>query len=233
MSRLVDGKLECCDVSKVYVQGGANVPVFKHVSAMFTVASSYAITGVSGSGKSTLLHLLSGLENPTSGMVTLDGANIAHFKSKQRQNFLYNTIGLMFQMHYLIQELTVLENVMLAGMIKGDSQKNCTMRAESLLELVGLASQTASYPARLSGGQLQRVSLARALFNKPAFLLADEPTGSLDADNAVTVMDLLFQAQQEWGMGIIVCTHDTTIADRMAVEYRVGHGEMRLVKGLP
>ena len=230
MNRVIDRNLECLNISKEYVQGSSTVSVFKNVSISFSPAVSYAITGVSGSGKSTLLHLLSGLETPTEGNVLFNGVNIAHVKQRQKQHFLNSTVGLMFQAHYLIKELSVLENVMLAGMLKGERKASCMHRAQNLLELVGLSDYAATHPALLSGGQQQRVSLARALFNKPLFLLADEPTGNLDAENAQAVMALLFAAQKEWGMGIIVCTHDTVVSNMMSVEYRVGHGALSLVR---
>lgn len=230
MSYGINGIIACHGVWKEYKQGAINVPVVQNVSLTFHAGQSYAITGVSGSGKSTLLHMLSGLEHPTSGTVMMNEHNLALFRPKHRQLFLNKTIGLMFQSHYLINELSVLENIMLAGMIRGERSEPCTQRAYQLLEMVDLTMHAHAVPSHLSGGQQQRVALARALFNKPSFVLADEPTGSLDANNASLVIDLLFAGQKEWGMGIIVSTHDSAVAGRMATEYRVGGGAVTLVR---
>ena len=216
---------------KEFDQGGKILPVLKGISVEFHQAKSYAITGVSGSGKSTLLHLLGGIDVSTGGKVTLNDKDLETFKTDRRQHFLNRTIGFVFQFHYLIKELSVLENIMLMGLIKGDSRDKCVARAKKLLSLVNLSAKADVYPHQLSGGEQQRVAIARALFNKPSFLLADEPTGNLDAQNAQQIIDLFIQAQNEWGMGLIICSHDSAVCARMGVEYRLFNGDLLLERG--
>jgi lipoprotein-releasing system ATP-binding protein len=212
------------NVHKEYEQGGKRLPVLQGISASFRQGSSYAITGVSGSGKSTLLHILGGLDTPTAGTVAVNGKDFTHFRPAHKNAFLNRSIGFVFQFHYLIKELTACENIMLPGLLKGDSRKQCRHRAEELLALVGLQERAHFYPTQLSGGEQQRIAIARALCNKPSFLLADEPTGNLDVDNVHQVVDLFFAAQQEWGMGIIVCTHDSAVYGRMKTIYKLYEG---------
>lgn len=218
--------LQMHNVSKEYRQGGKILPVLYDISVSFNTAQSYAITGVSGSGKSTLLHVLGALDSPTTGTVTFNGHPVHTMKSFAKNRFLNVEVGFIFQFHYLVKELTVFENVMFMGLVHGHTKKNCQSRAEHLLELVGLHSKKNTYPTYLSGGEQQRIALARALFNKPAFLLADEPTGNLDAENASRVVDILFSAQQEWGMGIVMCSHDPSVYNRMGIVYKMHEGSL-------
>ncbi len=218
--------LAVCDVFKNYVQGNSIVPVLKGVSATFEQGKSYAITGVSGSGKSTLIHLLAGLDVPSQGTVHYDGQDINSFAESQKSNFLNKTIGLVFQSPYLIKELSVLENVMIKGLIAGRSSAECKDGAVQLLKNVGLEEKIYGYPGQLSGGQQQRVALARALMNKPQFLLADEPTGNLDPQTAQTILDLIIAAQKEWGMGLIISSHDRFVTDRMETVLEVKDGKL-------
>lgn len=211
---------------KQYQQGGKTLQVLHNVSATFVQGHSYALTGVSGSGKSTLIHLLGGLDQPSSGKILFNNANIAHLSDSQKDTFLNRTIGFVFQFHYLIKELSARENIMMMGLVKGDDKQQCINRANDLLAMVGLADKAEHYPTRLSGGEQQRVSIARALFNKPAFLLADEPTGNLDGENAEQIVELFFRAQQEWGMGIILCSHDPAVFGRMQTIYRLHDGAL-------
>jgi lipoprotein-releasing system ATP-binding protein len=217
-------------VHKTYEQGGKELLVLKGVSATFTQGESYAITGVSGSGKSTFLHVLGGLDNPTAGSVLFNGKDLMHLRSKQKDGFLNRSIGFVFQFHYLIKELSSLENIMMMGLIAGETRSYCEHRAKHLLEMVGLADKAYALPTQLSGGEQQRVAIARALFNKPSFLLADEPTGNLDAGNAKQVIDLLFSAQQEWGLGIVICSHDAAVYGRMSTIYRLNNGNISAEK---
>ena len=213
-------------VEKNYVAPGRAVPVFQNVSCMFQEGQTYAIRGVSGSGKSTLLHLLGGLDMPTAGEVLLEGQPVATLG----RDFLQSTIGFVFQAHYLVNELPVIENIMLPGRVKGFSVSACQERASELLDLIGLTDKAQAFPSQLSGGQQQRVAVARALFNKPAFLLADEPTGNLDADNAQRVVEILLEANKAWGMGVIICSHDAAVYGRMQHVYLLEHGVLSLEK---
>lgn len=220
--------LNMVNVYKEYVQGQRALQVLTNVSLSFEQNKSYAITGVSGSGKSSLLHVLGGLDQPTAGHVTFNDKQLNRLSPKLKNEFLNRHIGFVFQFHYLLKELTVRENIMIMGMIKGDDKQHCHARVHQLLELVGLTEKADISPTQLSGGQQQRVAIARALFNKPSFLLADEPTGNLDGENAQRIVDVLFQAQHEWGMGIVICSHDPGVYKRMTTVYRLYNGNLVL-----
>ncbi len=204
-------------ISKYYVQGGETLPVLDDVSLQFDAGKTYAITGASGSGKSTLLHILGGLDQPSSGQVRMQGL--------QRSD-----IGFVFQFHYLLRELTMLENVALAGQIAGNDGAICHERAGELLGQLGLGSRMNAYPHQLSGGEQQRVAVARAIFNKPKFVLADEPTGNLDAAHASEVTKLFLDAQKQWGMGLVIGTHDEAVYKHMQTVYEVRDGAVKLAK---
>lgn len=218
--------LRALDLAKWYGSSTDDQPVFSDVNYAFKQGESYAITGVSGSGKSTLLGILGGLDAPSRGSVLFGEQNIFHFREKHKEHFLHASIGFVFQYHYLIAELTVCENVMLKGLIAGSSVAASTRKAKELLDYIGLADRADAYPHQLSGGQQQRVALARAIFNKPAFLLADEPTGSLDAHHASMLGDLLLACQQEWGLGLIIATHDPHIYERMQHVLELNDGRL-------
>lgn len=223
-----NGTLRVDKVSKAYKQGGKVLPVLNNISTAFEQGKSYAITGASGSGKSTLLYLLGGLEKPSSGRVLCNKQDLAALKDAS--TFRNKTIGFVFQFHYLINELTVLENIMLMGKIARRDELHCRAEAYALLDVVGLRQRASYYPHQLSGGEQQRVSIARSLFNKPKFLLADEPTGSLDAHNAAKIVELLERAQQEWGMGVILCSHDIGVYSKMNQILTLHEGQLSSVE---
>jgi len=201
------------EVSKSYWDGKNELPVLKSITMTFEQGKTYAITGASGSGKSTLLHILGGLDEPTQGRVLFNQEPLQSLKNKNI--FLNQHLGFVFQFHYLINELTVLENIMMMGVIKGDAVQVCKKKALDILGQLGIHDKAYNYPDQLSGGQQQRVSMGRALFNKPTFLLADEPTGNLDARNADRLVELLLQASKQWGMSIILCSHDKNVFSKM------------------
>ncbi len=204
---------------KIYMQAGVTTEILKGVTYNFTAACSYAISGVSGTGKSTLLHLLAGIDQPTSGCVAYDDVNLCDMARDDKVHFLQQAIGLVFQDSHLIKELTVIENVMLKALIAGTAvagtaHQESFKKAMHMLEQVDLADKANHHPLSLSGGQQQRVAVLRALFNQPQFLLADEPTGNLDAENACVVLELLMKGVTE-GMGLIICSHDPMVARAM------------------
>ncbi len=211
-------------VCKDFYQGGKIQKVLRGVSVTFAHDHAYAITGVSGSGKSTFLHLLGGLDTPSHGTVLYGGKDLATFKHAEKNLLLNKSLGFVFQFHYLIKELSVIENVMLPGLVAGEKRSKCYQRARELLAMMGVEGKENAYTVTLSGGEQQRVAIARALFNKPAFLLADEPTGNLDADNARIVIDLFFKAKADWGMSIILCSHDPAVYERMETIYHLHDG---------
>jgi ABC-type lipoprotein export system ATPase subunit len=208
-------------ISKSFITTGDVTSLFQDISVTFKRGNTYAIIGPSGSGKTTLLHIIAGLVNPTKGTILLNNHNLALMDNKEREIFLNRTIGLLFQMPYLIKELTVLENVMLKGLMTGKDESLCKVEAVELLEIMQLQDKIHQKPPVLSGGQQQRVALARALFGKPAFLLADEPTGDLDPHTAQNMIKLLLDCQKKWSMGIIVSTHDAHVASSMQTVYEL------------
>ena len=221
----MDGAKLCIQaIEKFFSHAGSRVEILKKTTVLFQQGMSYAIMGASGVGKSTLMHILSGLELPSAGNVLFNDHNISEFTVSEKFIFLNQSIGLVFQQPYLIRELSVLENVMLPGLISGLSSTECKNRAQELLAQVDLASKFTSKVSTLSGGQQQRVALARALFNRPQFLLADEPTGSLDFNTGKLIVELLCKFQQEYGMGIIVSTHDMHVASAMNQIYYLEEG---------
>lgn len=215
------------NVCKEYIQGAIRTEVLRSVSVTFEQGSSYAITGVSGMGKSTAIHLLAGIDVPTTGSVTYNGQDLSLCSSIERSGFFNKKIGLVFQLPYLIKELSVRENVLLPAMIAGQSNDWCTERSNYLLERVGLLDKADHKPATLSGGQQQRVALARALCNLPAFLLADELTGNLDEATGQSIVKLLVELQDENKMGLIISTHDEKVWRAMETVFELHNGELK------
>jgi putative ABC transport system ATP-binding protein len=176
---------------------------------------SVAVMGPSGSGKSTLLNIVAGLDRPTSGTVTVHGEDLTAMGEGALARYRRRRIGMVFQFFHLLDDLPVLDNVMLAARLVGTPHKAARTRAESLLDELGIAARRDAYPAQLSGGERQRVGVARALMNRPALLLADEPTGALDSRNGEQVMDLLLDLNQI-GQTLLLVTHDPRLAERCA-----------------
>jgi ABC-type lipoprotein export system ATPase subunit len=214
-------------VSKEFKQGDIIVNVLSDISCTFNSTKSYAITGASGSGKSTLLHIIAGLDNPSKGSIAYDGLSFCSLNSDQKLKFLQNTVGLVFQDPFLIEELSVLENVLLKCFIAGTPTQEDIQAALELLERCELADKADAHPLSLSGGQQQRIALARALFNKPTFLLADEPTGNLDERMGDIIIGLLLEYHTRYNMGLIVASHDSRVADAMAEKITLHDGTVR------
>jgi ABC-type lipoprotein export system ATPase subunit len=162
-------------------------------------------------------------------MVLFNNVSLQTFSPPQMSHFLNTSIGLVFQSPHLLRELSVIENIILPGLINGQSKYNCEKRALELLKKVDVIQKKDSKIGELSGGQQQRVAIARALFNEPAFLIADEPTGNLDLATGKTIIDLLLACQQEWGMGIIISSHDEYVTEKMDEVYNLHEG--KLAKG--
>ena len=194
--------LEFNDVWKTYKMGSEDIKALRGVSLTVINGSFIAIMGPSGSGKSTLLHLAGILDTPTKGTVLMNGKNIKEYTENEQANLRRANIGFVFQRFNLMPQLTALENVMLP-MISQDSEK-----AKKLLDKVGLSDKYNRYHTQLSGGEQQRVSIARALANDPSLLLADEPTGELDTENAMLIMELLQELNENDGLTIVGVTHN-------------------------
>lgn len=171
-----------------------------------------AVTGASGAGKSTLLHILGTLDSPDSGEILYDGENIARYPAGKLSVFRNRNIGFVFQFHHLLPEFTALENICIPAWIKGDSRREAIRKATSLLELLGLGGRAGHKPAELSGGEQQRVSVARALINSPRVVLADEPSGNLDSQNRNELHRLFFRLRDELHQTFVIVTHDPDLA---------------------
>lgn len=219
-------KLSLIGVTKFYHQQNFITHIFDDVSFDFYQGNCYAIMGVSGSGKSTCIHMLAGLDNPNAGQVCFKGQSLTSFSAAQKTSFLHHNVSLVFQQAALFQELTVLENVMLKGILSGTLTDTSYQHAYNLLEQVGLADKASAYPWVLSGGQQQRVAILRAIFIVPQFLLVDEPTGNLDEQTGDLVINLLLSYQKKYGMGLIMSTHNELIARRMATILKVEHTKL-------
>jgi lipoprotein-releasing system ATP-binding protein len=190
-----------------------------------------SIVGASGAGKSTLLHCIGTLDLPSSGRITLDGQELTTLSGPRLARVRNQNIGFVFQFHHLLPEFNALENVMMPGLIRGDSKKKMEQRARELLDEVGLSHRVTHRPGEMSGGEQQRVAIARALTLEPKLLLADEPTGNLDTATSDAVHDLFFEINRKHMTTIVVVTHNPSFAQRMprVVEMRDGRivGDMR------
>jgi putative ABC transport system ATP-binding protein len=199
-------------VEKVYVTGQRTVAALRDVSLEVLPGEFVALMGPSGCGKSTLLHLIGGMDRPTHGRVLVGGTALETLSETALALFRRRRVGFVFQFFNLLPTLTVLENAALPLMLDGVSDHEAHARALTLLERVGLQARASHFPAELSGGEMQRVAVARAVISKPALVLADEPTGSLDSENGRQVMDLLRDLNRELGLIILLATHDDEAA---------------------
>jgi putative ABC transport system ATP-binding protein len=209
----VDALIEISDVTKRYE--GATAAAVNAVSLEIGEGEAVAVMGPSGSGKSTLLNLIAGLDRPTSGTVTVAGERIDRLSETGLARFRRRRIGMIFQFFNLIDDLTVLDNVMLPARLIGTPRRRAQKRAREMLSLLGIAEHGQAYPARLSGGERQRVAIARALVNQPELLLADEPTGALDSGTGHQIGELL-QDLNRSGQTMVLVTHSPELAARYA-----------------
>ena len=183
------------------------------------------ILGASGAGKSTFLHILGTLDRPTRGTVYYENEDLFQKSDTELSAFRSQKLGFVFQFHHLLGEFSALENVMMPGRISGLNVSDCKQRAHALLDYLGLNHRLAHYPSQLSGGEQQRVAIARSLFHRPQLLLADEPTGNLDSENSQKIQDLFFQLKEEMGLTLIVVTHDRRFASRFPRSVNMADGQ--------
>jgi len=218
--------VELIDLRKSYREGGRLHVVLDGASAAIAGGERVAILGPSGSGKSTLLNLISGTDLPDAGTVCVDGVDVTALTELERTLFRRRHVGFVFQFFNLLPTLTVLENLLLPLELTGSLGPDGEGRARGLLERVGLADRADTFPDRLSGGEQQRIALARALVHRPGLLLADEPTGNLDQDMAESVGELLEELATSQGTTLVVVTHSRELAARMDRTLRVDHGRL-------
>lgn len=211
---------------KSFTQGLETTIVLDAVSYTFERGRSYAITGVSGTGKSTFIHLLAGLDVPQAGSIFLNDSDVCQLDKGERALFLQQSLGLVFQTPSLIEELSVIENCMIKGLVANQNYAAARERANFLLDKVGLKNKAENSCRSLSGGEQQRVAIARALFTEPAFILADEPTAHLDRQGKQAIVDLLVSSQRQWQTGLIIASHDVEVTQRMDIVLKLEQGKL-------
>jgi lipoprotein-releasing system ATP-binding protein len=214
------------DLHKSFIEGGREISVLRGANLEVEATERLAIIGESGVGKSTLLHIIGTLDRPTAGKIFYSGKelplddplSLAHFRNRE--------IGFVFQFHYLLPDFSAVENVMLPALIRGEDAARARAQAEKLLEGVGLKDRISHRPGKLSGGEQQRVAVARAVVLQPKLILADEPTGSLDIRIAEEVQELLFRLNEERGVALIVATHNRDFARRIGRQMELRDGRL-------
>ncbi|HET9679352.1 MAG TPA: lipoprotein-releasing ABC transporter ATP-binding protein LolD [Gammaproteobacteria bacterium] len=220
--------LSCRSLSKTFDDGASKVNVLNAVDLTIKRGERAAIVGASGSGKSTLLHLLGGLDKPTQGDVQVQGQNMHQLDDAARGRLRNQAIGFVYQFHHLLPEFSALENVAMPLLMRRGDVSQARKQAKKLLDRVGLANRLTHKPGELSGGERQRAAVARALITQPAILLADEPTGNLDARAGDVVYELMLELNAEIGTALLVVTHDTTLAAKMDTTYSLQESRLSL-----
>jgi len=222
--------IEATDLSKVYRTPASQVTVFEKLSIRIERGKLVGIIGPSGAGKSTLLHLLGGLDIPTGGTVLFNGTNIFNWNAAELAHFRNSHIGFVFQFHHLLPEFTVLENAMMPMMIRGEVPAAMEQAAIAILDRVGLGHRIAHQVGEISGGEQQRVAIARSLVGKPQLLLADEPTGNLDHRTGLTIFEMIRELHAERGLTSVIATHNEKIASQCDEVWELKEGVFALAR---
>lgn len=221
MSNLV---IECNSLGKTYQDGKNEVEVLKGVNLTLKQGEMLSIVGSSGSGKSTLLHILGTLDQASTGFAKIKGVNVSELTRNQQAEFRNEYMGFIYQFHHLLMEFSALENVAMPLLISGKKAPSAQKQALEMLEKVGLGHRAQHKPSELSGGERQRVAIARALVTKPALVLADEPTGNLDKQNAIKIYDLLNELNQQLQTSFVIVTHDLELAEKLGRTVQLDDG---------
>ncbi|MDR3297913.1 MAG: ABC transporter ATP-binding protein [Candidatus Nomurabacteria bacterium] len=214
------------EISKTYTIKHKPVTALSNINFTVNNSAFLVLTGPSGSGKSTILQLISGIEQPTSGQIIIDGQNITKMTNSELTTFRRKKVGIIFQQFYLEPTLTLRQNIELPAIFFNLSPEERNQRTKELANLMGLSEHLDHLPSQLSGGQIQRAAVARAIYNKPSILIADEPTSNLDHDNIHTVINLFKQIQQTYGTTIIIAAHDQTIANEATQVIKLDAGRI-------
>ena len=220
--------LQTDSLIKQYKQSDSVITAVNRASIKIPKGEFATIIGTSGSGKSTFLHLCAGLDKPDAGSVTINGTEITKLSHDKLGRFRGENMGFVFQRHNLIPQFTALENILIPTMMCNKPDMSYQENLRHLVETLDLGDRLSHLPSELSGGQQQRVAIARALINNPDIIMADEPTGALDRKNADEVLNLLFKTREEFGLTLVMVTHDLAIADRADRIFRMDNGELKL-----
>ncbi|WMY94723.1 MAG: lipoprotein-releasing ABC transporter ATP-binding protein LolD [Arsenophonus sp.] len=219
--------LVCKNLCKFYTEGKIITTVIKNISFSIARKEMIAILGNSGSGKSTLLHLLGGLDIPNSGDIIFNKKNISLLSNKEKAVLRNKELGFIYQFHHLLSDFNALENVMMPLLIAGMSHMQAKKKAYAILESVGLSHRINYYSSELSGGEKQRVVIARAIVNEPSLVLADEPTGNLDLYNSGIIFDLLMELNRKKDTAFLIVTHDLRLAGRLIRHLKIHDGYLK------
>lgn len=226
MSELQNTVLLAENIHREFKTANSVLPVLRGINLTLEKGETAAITGASGVGKSTLLHILGGLDKPTSGRVTISDLALEGKSETELARFRNKKVGFVFQFHYLLEDFSALENVMVPMFLAGADKRSAKERAERILGRVGLIDRAAHRPHQLSGGEQQRVAVARALANDPEILLADEPSGNLDTATGNRLHDLMFELNEDRKTSLVIATHNRELASRCQREFRMADGKL-------
>lgn len=218
--------LECQHVGRHFREGDNKLEVLRDINLTIKAGERIAIVGASGSGKTTLLQLLGGLDAPTAGEVWVDGRDMAKLGDRERGDVRNASIGFIYQFHHLLPEFSARENVAMPLLIRRTAKSRALAEADDLLTKVGLGGRLSHRPSELSGGERQRAAIARALITRPRLVLADEPTGNLDRDTGLKVLELMLSLNRDFGTSLVLVTHDPDIAARMDRELKLLDGTL-------
>jgi lipoprotein-releasing system ATP-binding protein len=222
-----DPLIRCTGLGKTYLSSAEELHVLRDLDFELDRGKSAAIMGASGSGKSTLLSIIGGLDRATNGSISVGEWDLLAMQERRLADYRASVVGFVFQFHYLLKDFTALENVALPAYIRGEPKKKSYEKARSLLHDMGLDERLAHYPSQLSGGERQRAAIARALINDPSVILADEPTGNLDAASARSVREILFALCGNYGSTLVLVTHDPRLAAEADLQYELVDGRLR------
>ncbi len=223
INKNTDVIVKALGLSKIYFQANEKITLFNDISFSLKKGETIGLIGSSGSGKTSLLNVIGMLDTPTKGEIIVNDINIAELSENQKVKLRGKNIGFVFQFHNLLPDFTALENVMLAQRINNVEYKIAKEKAIKILNDLKLKERINHYPSQLSGGEQQRVSLARALVNSPLLLIADEPTGSLDTNTAKEVFDILLETVKQYNTTVFLATHDNSLASKMDKQYKISN----------
>lgn len=215
------------NLSKTYEMGNEKISILNGIDFVLGKKEKVTVTGPSGCGKTTFLNLISGLDALSGGEVSMCGYELSRLSERELTSYRRECIGFVFQFHHLLEDFTALENIWLPAYLSGEPAKTAKERARFLLERVGLTARADHFPAQLSGGECQRIAVARALINNPPLILADEPTGNLDESHSERVEELLFDVVEKEGKSLILVTHDSRLAVKGDIHYVLTQGRLQ------